>query len=138
MSGVEDMDELFESVAAAEQQVQQIDARIGAALGAVTELADDIVDRQVELNMLETKLGRLLHQDRELDEGFRLLRQVIRLEDAGVRRMNGRTMGRTVVDELPTGDDQPAADGELDDAAPAGRSRRRRFRSVFTGGRWPS
>ena len=135
LSGVEDMDELIKSVAAAEQQVQHIGARIGEALGAITEIADDIVERQVELNLLETKLDRLLHQDRELDEGFRLLRQAFEFEgaDAGAWRMNGRTL----VDELPTGDDQPAADGGLDDPGSAGRSRRRRFRSIFTGVRWP-
>ncbi len=79
------VDVLRDKIEKAEEDIRVIDDRLGKALGYMVELEDDVVQKQTELDRVETQIGQLGRQNQQLDERMQRLR--LAMEAKGAERL---------------------------------------------------
>ncbi len=68
------VDVLRDKIEKAEEDIRVIDDRVGKALGYMVELEDEVVQKQTELDRVETQIGQLSRQNQQLDDRMQRLR----------------------------------------------------------------
>ena len=79
------VDVLRDKIEKAEEDIRVIDDRVGKALGYMVELEDEVVQKQTELDRVETQIGQLSRQNQQLDERIERLR--LAMEAKGAERL---------------------------------------------------
>ncbi len=79
------VDVLRDKIEKAEEDIRVIDDRVGKALGYMVELEDEVVQKQTELDRVETQIGQLSRQNQQLDERLQRLR--LAMEAKGAERL---------------------------------------------------